>query len=415
MARKGTRKVRTGCLTCKIRRVKCDEAKPFCHRCEKTGRKCDGYMLPWTPDPGHSRSLDQYGGTKVEARALQFFCEVAGPSLSGPVEPSFWTKVVMQICCSQMAVRHSVIAISSFYEEVEAEVQSGKKPNHTVALWHYNTAIRELKKMDNQPLVLLVCLLFVCMELLQSNQGLAVQHCNHGFAILKQCISETWVTEHLAPMFRRLCAVPLFFGGDFANFPDLNVLEYPIPMQAEFSSLSDAQGMIDDIFNRTVRLVRWGEEYCVGALRHKKVNPRLLEEQKRAEALLVQWQVLFDKWESKATPSAVTDLQRSFLVMRHQTCQIWARMAFCPEESGYDKHVDNFKRIVEESARIEANHKRSLVFCFEMAFTPMLFSIVMKCRDLGTRLEALRLIKVHGLEESLRSAFAPHVPALSWT
>lgn len=303
----------------------------------------------------------------------------------------------MQICGSQDAVRHSVIAISSFYEQAEAEVQCGKKPHHTLALRHYNRAIRELKQMDNQPLVLLVCLLFVCMELLQSNQGLAVQHCSHGLAILKQCMSETWVREHLAPMFRRLCAVPLFFGGDFANFPDLDVLEYPIPIGSEFSSFSDAQGMIDDIFNRTVRLVRWGEEYCVGALRHKEVTPRLLEEQKRTEALLARWQVLFEKWESKTEPSAVTDLQRSFFVMRHQTCQVWTRMAFCPEESGYDKHVGSFKRIVEESARIETSRKRSLVFCFEMAFTPMLFSIVMKCRDLSTRLEALRLIKVHGV------------------
>lgn len=36
-------KVRTGCLTCKIRRKKCDEAKPECQRCRSTGRVCDGY------------------------------------------------------------------------------------------------------------------------------------------------------------------------------------------------------------------------------------------------------------------------------------------------------------------------------------------------------------------------------------
>ncbi|KAI2613794.1 uncharacterized protein GGS25DRAFT_17386 [Hypoxylon fragiforme] len=36
-------KVRTGCITCKIRRVKCDETKPACTRCSSTGRKCDGY------------------------------------------------------------------------------------------------------------------------------------------------------------------------------------------------------------------------------------------------------------------------------------------------------------------------------------------------------------------------------------
>lgn len=36
-------KVRTGCITCKIRRKKCDETKPECHRCTSTGRRCDGY------------------------------------------------------------------------------------------------------------------------------------------------------------------------------------------------------------------------------------------------------------------------------------------------------------------------------------------------------------------------------------
>lgn len=37
------RKVRTGCITCKIRHKKCDETKPACRRCTSTGRKCDGY------------------------------------------------------------------------------------------------------------------------------------------------------------------------------------------------------------------------------------------------------------------------------------------------------------------------------------------------------------------------------------
>lgn len=42
--RKSHNKVRTGCLTCKVRRKKCDETKPACERCIRTGRKCDGYV-----------------------------------------------------------------------------------------------------------------------------------------------------------------------------------------------------------------------------------------------------------------------------------------------------------------------------------------------------------------------------------
>ncbi|KAH8648558.1 hypothetical protein BX600DRAFT_116313 [Xylariales sp. PMI_506] len=43
MARRGSQKVRTGCATCKILKVKCDEKKPFCDRCTNTYRQCDGY------------------------------------------------------------------------------------------------------------------------------------------------------------------------------------------------------------------------------------------------------------------------------------------------------------------------------------------------------------------------------------
>jgi cholestenol Delta-isomerase len=49
--RKTHQKVRTGCQTCKIRRKKCDETKPFCRRCVSTGRQCDGYAtnIPTKP------------------------------------------------------------------------------------------------------------------------------------------------------------------------------------------------------------------------------------------------------------------------------------------------------------------------------------------------------------------------------
>ncbi|KAJ5810885.1 hypothetical protein N7447_010401, partial [Penicillium robsamsonii] len=44
--RKWAPKLKSGCMTCKVRRVKCDEEKPHCRRCMSTGRKCDGYAHP---------------------------------------------------------------------------------------------------------------------------------------------------------------------------------------------------------------------------------------------------------------------------------------------------------------------------------------------------------------------------------
>ncbi|KAK9476482.1 hypothetical protein V1514DRAFT_336738 [Lipomyces japonicus] len=37
------RRTRTGCLTCRKRRIKCDEGKPLCANCIKSRRVCEGY------------------------------------------------------------------------------------------------------------------------------------------------------------------------------------------------------------------------------------------------------------------------------------------------------------------------------------------------------------------------------------
>lgn len=37
------RRTRTGCLTCRRRRIKCDERKPACFNCEKSRKQCAGY------------------------------------------------------------------------------------------------------------------------------------------------------------------------------------------------------------------------------------------------------------------------------------------------------------------------------------------------------------------------------------
>ncbi|KAH8808719.1 hypothetical protein F5884DRAFT_753238 [Xylogone sp. PMI_703] len=63
-------KVRTGCTTCKIRHVKCDETKPACMRCVKFGRQCDGYAQVKTSEPASSSSRTlqpKTGGGEAES------------------------------------------------------------------------------------------------------------------------------------------------------------------------------------------------------------------------------------------------------------------------------------------------------------------------------------------------------------
>ncbi|KAI1611562.1 hypothetical protein EDD36DRAFT_292355 [Exophiala viscosa] len=83
-------KVRSGCITCKRRRVKCDERKPCCRRCTQGGHSCLGYEpdRTWRLESGRSVgatapiSMILPFNNAVEARSFQFFLLNTGPLLS---------------------------------------------------------------------------------------------------------------------------------------------------------------------------------------------------------------------------------------------------------------------------------------------------------------------------------------------
>ena len=51
------KRVRTGCATCRKRRVKCDEAKPFCARCKAANFVCAGYEPQRQPDEPNRQAV----------------------------------------------------------------------------------------------------------------------------------------------------------------------------------------------------------------------------------------------------------------------------------------------------------------------------------------------------------------------
>ncbi|KAI0157799.1 hypothetical protein GGR57DRAFT_460931 [Xylariaceae sp. FL1272] len=50
-------KVRTGCITCKRRHVKCDEGKPTCAECKRVGLACEGYNPNQTSKAQSARNI----------------------------------------------------------------------------------------------------------------------------------------------------------------------------------------------------------------------------------------------------------------------------------------------------------------------------------------------------------------------
>ncbi|KAF5983770.1 CHS-3 chitin synthase 3 [Fusarium coicis] len=322
----------------RIRRVKCDEKKPACHRCTSTGRKCDGYALMQKINPrdvAQGRMLLPRVATinsqsllpVEERRALGYFHSVISPRLSSARDGYFWTHLVMQLSESESVVKHTILSISSLFESSEGK--SVAPYTERFALQHYTQAIQRLKTIHSEPLVLLVCILFICVEYLLANNKIALQHCQHGLAIMEKC-SDPWARRYLMPVFRRMTAVPMLFGPEDIESESMPALTYMIP--TKFYCMEDAQYMMDDIFNRVVRLCH---------MRHRGVVFDMTEEYNTVGTHLLTWQTLFEKLNVDTT-SLLYQAQERSLFMRLKLSYLELSADF-----RYQEHMGTFRQVLQ--------------------------------------------------------------------
>ncbi|KAH8891241.1 hypothetical protein GQ53DRAFT_841628 [Thozetella sp. PMI_491] len=135
-------KSRNGCLTCKARKLRCDERKPACQRCTSTGRKCDGYRshptrsIPAEPEqssdggvsgasayarasetpPSRAPALALPRHSLQELRSYRFFIEVTGAACSSLFDAEFWTQELPQACHASPAIWHAAVSLGAIHE-----------------------------------------------------------------------------------------------------------------------------------------------------------------------------------------------------------------------------------------------------------------------------------------------------------
>ncbi|EPE30836.1 Zn2/Cys6 DNA-binding protein [Glarea lozoyensis ATCC 20868] len=202
-------KVKTGCNNCKNRRVKCDETRPQCIKCVRSGRHCDGYpaykrtvevAVPIAPRPDGipstaiapsypasyaitpavskivarkpRRPLEQsrptppptpivrfspttYAPTVLpfdaqEGQYFQVFRTHTASELSGFFDSEFWTRSVLQESHSEASIRHAVVALGALYKTLEKSSESppSSPDSNSVdtAPNHYNFALQQYGK-----------------------------------------------------------------------------------------------------------------------------------------------------------------------------------------------------------------------------------------------------------------------------
>ncbi|KAI1774225.1 hypothetical protein F4818DRAFT_76798 [Hypoxylon cercidicola] len=219
-------KVRTGCISCKRRHVKCDEGKPSCAECERLGLMCEGYAPPKTkapttrpgrlllPKPKLSSLVAASSGTIAESSQpadyhllvpptpnfgfelneedkwyFALYRDQVADELSPYCPANFFSRTSLRDSMVSRCVHHSILSIGAYSRalmDLHNECPSGGKVSrtwwppsvlnrhHQAALVHHAKALSYLRSNMRQygidgRVTMMATLLFIVFENMQGN------------------------------------------------------------------------------------------------------------------------------------------------------------------------------------------------------------------------------------------------------
>lgn len=170
-------KNKTGCLTCRARRVKCDEGRPQCQRCVRIARSCH-YSNDVSTRSSYGRPLrflsPAYGDPEC-SWYHNVYTTLTMPWLSHYSDDGLFDQILPQASWQHPALRHALVAVSMASEQyyaVQSFVQSHRR------IWHYNEALRLLYTDSSieHDLVLAACVLFWVHDNFTCNMSATLIH-----------------------------------------------------------------------------------------------------------------------------------------------------------------------------------------------------------------------------------------------
>ncbi|KIW37776.1 hypothetical protein, variant [Exophiala oligosperma] len=454
-------KVRTGCKTCKIRRVKCDETKPSCKRCTSTGRKCDGYEFPketsekssspsTSSPPSRSYGVIQhlfqpdsiskpFQGNTQERRIFHRFQYCTVPAFAGGSEAGFWTNLVLKVGLEEPIVRNAIIALGTLHEDYQD--RSGRYSPQLIednsyrhALSLYGGALRQLNQRLNEPsklnakLAIVASILFACFEVLRRNNMAAVIHYQQGMRELFRQMnlpksddaslvtSDSQATfreipenevDELLRVFARYDIQACTFSKDRAERLSTHItLPRVLPTDM---TLSQVRYHLDNLLVSVYQLVKsdlrmyryWDAD---------SVPTEWRTQTQEAVKTFDTWMTALEDFFTSNSPRLTNSEIKSLLGMRLQikTAVIMLKVCIdCGPESIFDTFRDDFEDMVSKVEQMtealgmpeaEPLEMELTPFTMELGIIHPLFFVACKCRDWDLRRRAIVQLKRAGKE-----------------
>ncbi|KAB8360889.1 hypothetical protein FH972_024623 [Carpinus fangiana] len=456
---KKTNRTRTGCVTCKNRHVKCDEAKPYCLRCAQSGRKCLGYDPPkaWIfephPDTTSSSlgtSSSPSGSASSNASSALIVSPHGGLPLREPEEPrmhqllqrflnytvnsnalygnrELWTRLLPKLVHTEPALKHLGVALVSITtSHAQAVRLDGARPGPRDNLEYFSLVDRALKRIVGQKdqfnwsLILPCCLLLALCESLRTGTAFpALQHVKAGIRIASTWLEDPTKIPGDALEWQEIAPVcmPLFASlarrASALGAPE-NLIESASWLQKKRVDMSHVPPTLDDIHTASM---------CLDAITSFWVIPLMSDESletfrdpKHVQVLLAdfleKYEQLVDR-RMRHTPSPGETARLSILRAGHTAAVIIVSCFPSDTESVFDDVTELFGEIVEIFQRLWKNSLTQPLINSDSVKTPTgrimpLFLTATRCRDSNIRNQALQLLRAIDCTEAAWNSLVAH-------
>ncbi|KAM7186393.1 hypothetical protein V8F20_011394 [Naviculisporaceae sp. PSN 640] len=448
------RKVKSGCRTCKIRKVKCDEGRPACARCITSGRVCEGYGIwgggsrevegktpvadPRRSGPSTAVTIRQAPPSKPpkikvrqdEAEWVEWFQSITVVLLQGPYKTSFWNSLVLRAGLDEPSIFHAMLAVGSLHKQITMGIRTpgpGGEPDslEQFTLRQYNKAIYQLiqpqftsRDRTVTRTALIACMLFVILEFLRGRISAGHRHLMCGMKLLPGLIqyagsNRESIDDDLVYIFTRVNMSALKLGHGVLK-PTSYFKPFPLPLPLLFKNMSEAREVLDRLTNDILYLEA-----------HRTMAGAEVERQ-RLKRDLAAWEVIYIASRASmilgAGPSTAAWLGYDALLLPYPVLKIMADT--CLREPGdemiFDAHTAGFVRILTQATRFMMSAKtvhktddpvyKSLYsgvvhFTVDLSWSPHLFYTALHCRVRSVRLTAFQLLRAFHMREEIWDSY----------
>jgi len=450
------KKVKTGCRTCKVRHVKCDEGRPACRRCVSTGRKCDGYgiwggggtvchntgqsrtvALPKSNNPGSLERDISTHFSKMSAQQVScfsWFRHRTYAKLPLPYTTPFWHTLVLQACVAEPAILHAALALGSAHQKETLRSDEHEGPlavlgaQQQFMLREYSQAIRGLQPhFSNQDkrsvhVALITCALFTFFENILGRYVAAKAHLHCGLRLLAETHAPVgqsedghavtthhrgYVDDWIIEVFMRLHIQAALLGQGLASlYSRLPV--FPLgPIPVAFQSTQQAGNHLDRLL---LDILHFAEQCCSNDKITNSVPPaQMLSCKQILQGELDLWLAAYHSTILEAFPP----IERFYMNMprAYHTMAIIILNA-CPWpacETVFDLFTAEFLVLIKQLVEIWKAHVARPVWRIDSqippesplnmshsvgdkGWLPLLYFVAVKCRVHRIRHQACRLL-----------------------